>query len=148
MPLRRAGVLAFTSTAVVAACGLAACTLGFNQFAPSADASADETRGAAGTDGNAGLDVVDGGRPLPEASAAEDGCAGALDCVGEAGACGAASGQTSEQCQSNCPNTGCRNGCIKAEQSCRSACSGACTTCALAEGCSAQVGCLDAAAGP
>ena len=146
--LRRAGLFVLASTAVPAAGGLAACTLGFDRFAPSADASADGTRGDARADGNGGLDVVEGGQPLPEAGTSPDGCAGALDCVGEAGACGAACGQTSQQCQSQCPNTGCRNGCIKAEQSCRSGCASACATCTQAEGCSTQAGCPDAAGAP
>ena len=146
--LRRAGLLVLASTPVTAAGGLTACTLGFDRFAPSADASADGSRDDARADGNAGLDVVEGEPPLPEAGTSPDGCAGALDCVGEAGACGAACGQTSQECQSKCPNAGCRNGCIKAEQGCRSTCASVCATCAQAEGCSTPAGCSDAAGAP
>jgi hypothetical protein len=146
--LRRAGLFVLASTPVTTAGGLTACTLGFERFAPSADASAEATRDDAKDDADVGLDVGEAGQPLPEAGTSPDGCAGALDCVGEAGACGTACGQTSQQCQSQCPNTGCRNGCIKAEQSCRSACASACTTCAQAEGCSTPAGCSDAAGAP
>jgi hypothetical protein len=150
--LPRAGPLALAAVAFAAVSGLAACTLGFNRFEPSVDASADgasgdaRADGGAGvdarTDGDAGVDDVDAGQPLA------DGCTGAAQCVGEAGACGSGCGQVSQQCQMQCPNKPCRDGCISAEQTCRSGCAGACTTCALAEGCAAQTACQDAAGAP
>src|ERR1019366_9192053 len=112
-----------------------------------ADASSDASGNDARDDGSPGLDDVDGGQP-PDAGTVPDGCAGALDCVGEAGACAVACGQTSQQCQNQCSGQPCRNGCIKAEQSCRTACANACGACAVAEGCSGTVGCLDAASAP
>ena len=147
----RAGLVVVVSAAIAAGPVLAACTLGFNQFTPGsgADASSGDARtdGSRGSDGSPDLDVVDGGQP-PDAVTAADGCAGALDCIDEAGACGAACGQTSQQCQSQCPTPPCRNGCVKTEQACRTACASACTACALGERCSGSVGCLDAASAP
>jgi hypothetical protein len=145
------GLVAFTLPA------LAACTMAFDRFTTdsSSDASSDGSYNDAGyaadvsntgPDGSIGLDVVEAGEPPPDAGAAAD-CAGALDCLGEASACGAACAEASQQCQNQCPNQGCRNGCIKTEQSCRNGCASACVAC-VTQGCTASVDCSDAASGP
>jgi hypothetical protein len=131
VPLRRASLLGLACAAIAAGCGLGACALGFDRFDPGS--AADASSGDARSDAKAALDAGDAG------------CTGAVDCVAEAGACGAACGRVSQQCQSQCGGGQCRNGCIKAEQSCRAGCASTCATCAMAEGCGGPVGCPDAA---
>jgi hypothetical protein len=130
-------LLVLVSAVIASAAGIAACTLGFDRFAPqgAVDASADSKASDGGTDGGAGSD---GG--------GADGCGTVAECVVEAGACGAACGQVSQQCLMQCPNMQCRNGCLKMEQSCRNGCASACAAC-VPQGCLAAA-CVDAALGP